>query len=141
MNELDVTTHLESRLAAWAAARTPPMPVAWPNVHFKPPANQVFVAAHHLRAPARSHDLGGQHRQWGGIFQITVSLPAGTGAAAAGQIAAELETVFPMVPPRSTAQGAVVTVLQPVSTGPVLPDGERTTVPLSVRYTAQVYTP
>lgn len=140
-SQLEVEAYLETRLANWAAGRTPPLPVAWPNRQFTPPPSSTYLRVDHLSAPPVSNDLAGKHRRWGGVMQVSVCSPGGTGRALAVGLAAELEPIFPVVPSRSTENGIEITILQPVGTGPSISQTDRFFVPLTVRYTAQVYTP
>lgn len=143
MSRLAVETSLENRLIEWNAARPEAerLPIAWPNVIFSPPSQEIYLRVDHLPAPATSADLAGDHRQWEGIMQVGVSLPAGRGLAEVGELAAELDAAFPPSHPWTLEDGIWVMVRQPVSQMPAIQETNRVFVPLSIRYTSQQYFP
>lgn len=134
-----VRAGLESRLKTWAAARVPPLSVAWENVKFDPPANKPYLRVDFLPASTISHDLEGRHREWNGIMQVSVFLPAGDGPFMVdGDILPALDALFsPGV--GFVYQGVRIRALQPVDRAAALPQADRTMIPLSVRYHAQTY--
>lgn len=130
-----VRAALEGRLATWAAARTPPLRVAWQNVAFTPAAGETYLAAFLLPAETGSEDLKGDHRAYRGVFQVSITCPIGAGAGAAFAIAALLDAHFP-VNLRVTGTSLTVQVTSPASVGPAMQDPERFTVPVSIPYRA-----
>lgn len=113
MSQKLIRSALESRLATWAAAHSPVLQVAWQNAPFTPPTS-TYLRAHLLPADTDSRDLKGDHRQYLGVFQVSICAPAGTGPAAVETIVAELETLFP-VNLRLTSGAITVTVTKPLS--------------------------
>ena len=81
MSDVLIGAAFESRLKAWAASKTPPIPVAYENVSFKPPALARYIAAYLLPANTGSDMLDGGDRIYNGIFQASIVLPANVGAA------------------------------------------------------------
>jgi hypothetical protein len=124
----------EARLKAWADARVPPLPVAWQNVAFDPPAG-TYLESFLLPAGKLSRSLDGSVKVYRGVFQVTVVLPAGTGPGAAEAIESELETLFAESAPMQ--QGSLrIHVTSPMSSSPAIQREERYAVPVSAAYTA-----
>lgn len=134
MSDKSIRSLLEARLATWAAARTPALPVAWENVTFTPP-DGAYLRAFILRAETTSQDLAGALRNRLGIFQVNIVAPGGAGAGPAEAIAAELEALFPNNL-RLTSAGGTVQAVTPLRTRPAIPDGDRYTVPVDFTYRA-----
>lgn len=132
MSDALVRAAFETRLATWAAAQTPPIPVAYQNLAFTPPTGR-YVRCWLLPAPTLSEDLGGLHRQRRGIFQLDLCLPIGVGPGAANTLAASLDATFPLTAPM--VQGAIrVFLLTPLSQGPAQDGPDHYMVPLSCEY-------
>lgn len=129
---------LEGRLSTWAAARSPALAVAWENAAFTPPAG-TYLRAFILPSATRSDDLEGSHRQYTGVFQVSIVAPLGTGPGAAEGIAEELATLFPVVTAtggRYTNSGFVVSIITPMANGPFIREPDRNVLPVSCRYRA-----
>jgi len=123
---------LEQRLAAWAAAK--PIPVAWDNVKFTPPAG-AYLRASLLPADTTSIDLAGEHRGYLGLFQVSVYVPLGTGAGAAEALADEIAALFPMML-RLQAGAFWLQVTAPASQYPGIPGDTHYMLPVRLRYRA-----
>lgn len=132
MSDALVRAAFESRVAAWAAAQVPPIPVAYQNVVFTPPAGR-YVRVWLLPAPTQCQTFNGEHRQRRGVFQVDLCLPIGTGPAAASALAASLDAAFPLTGPM-TQGSAKVFLLSPMSQGAPLDGGTHYTVPVSCTY-------
>lgn len=52
----DIASALAARLGAWADAEG--ISVAWENVPFTPPANEMYLAVHDMPVTPRTIDLG-----------------------------------------------------------------------------------
>ncbi|WP_313398196.1 phage tail terminator-like protein [Stenotrophomonas sp.] len=127
---------IESRLAAWAAAQTPALPVAWQNVRFTEPAG-TYLRAFLLPADTGSDDLAGVHRLYRGVYQINVCAPINAGPGEAEKVAAELAALFPnnlQLP----ATDLTLQVISPVSAGASAQPEDRYVLPVSFRYRADV---
>ena len=135
MSTKAIRAALEGRLATWAAARSPALRVSYENVPFTPTAGETYLAAYMLPATTRSQDLAGDHRGYGGVFQVNVTSPINVGPGAADGIAAELDTLFP-VNGRYTSGGVTVQIIGPASVGPAPQDPERYSEPVSITYRA-----
>lgn len=122
----------EQRLATWAAAK--PIPVAWDNVKFTPPAGP-YIRASLLPADTTSIDLAGEHRGYLGLFQLSVHVPLGSGAGAAEALADELAALFPMML-RLDSGAFWVQVTSPPSSYPGLTGDTHYMVPVRFKYRA-----
>lgn len=123
----------EQRLAAWAAALS--LSVAWQNVAFTPPASGIYLRAFLLPGDTGSLDLEGVHRQYVGVFQVSIVAPAGQGSGASEQLAEEIAALFPMAL-RLTSGSFAVQIVSPCSIGPAIQDGTHYTLPVWFRYRA-----
>lgn len=126
---------IESRLATWAAARSPALRIAWENVTFTPANGETYLRAFLLPADTASQDLAGTHRAFRGVYQVNVSVPLAVGAGAALGIVAELDALFP-VNLRITSAGVTTQITGPASAGPADQDASHYTVPVSITYRA-----
>lgn len=132
MSDALIRAAFESRVAAWAAAQSPAIPVSYQNVAFTPPAGR-YLRAWVLPAPTQSQTLNGEHRARRGVFQVDLNLPIGTGPAAANALCASLDAAFPLSAPM-TQGGTKVFLLSPMSQGPSLESPTHYTVPVSCEY-------
>lgn len=132
MSQKAVRAALEARLAAWAAARVPALPIAWENT--AAPSAMPYLRVNLLPASTRSDTLDGAHRAFSGVLQAMAVVSPGQGPAVAETIAAELDALFPAAlvltgPP-------AIQITEPASTAPALQDDESYRVPVSIRYRA-----
>jgi hypothetical protein len=125
---------IETSLAAWAAARTPVLPIAWENVPFTQPSGP-YLRAFLLPAMTTSADLAGAHRSYRGVYQISVYSPINAGAGAAEAIADELAALFPLNT-RLTVPGLTLQVMTPVTSAQGAQDATNFVVPVSFQYRA-----
>lgn len=127
----------EARLAAWGAARAPSLRIAYQGVPFTPNDGETYLAAFTLPAGTNSETLGGDHRAFTGLFQVSVVTPAGAGTGKAEGVVDELAVLFPMNA-RYSKSGLEVMTLTPVEPGPGIPEGNTWTVAASFQYRADV---
>jgi hypothetical protein len=125
----------EARLAAWAAARAPVLRIAYEGVTFTPTADETYLKAYTMPAGTNSETLGGDHKAYTGVFQVSVVTPSATGTGKAEGIVDELAALFPLNG-RYTKTGLTVMALTPVEPGPGIPDGNSWTVAASFQYRA-----
>lgn len=136
MSDRIIRSLFESRLKTWATARIPPLPIAYEDVAFTPPADgSPFLRAFLLPASADSLDLEGKHTAFRGVFQVTVVTKAGLGRGAAGLIAEEIAALFPNNLGLTKAD-ATVYVRSPMSAGSTQVGDTSTALPLSLQYRA-----
>lgn len=134
MSQALIRQAFEVKLAAWAAAQSPAIPVAYENANFTPPTSR-YARAFVLPGESTTIDLECKARRYVGVFQVSLFLPIGEGAGAAGQIVASLDTAFSPHTPL-TAGGLEVWLTSPMSAGPAQQEADRYIVPVSCRYTA-----
>lgn len=125
----------ETRLAAWAAAKSPVLRIAYQGVAFTQAPGETYLAAFLLPAGTNSATLGGDHKAYTGLFQINVVTPAGAGTGKAEGIVDELAALFPLND-RYTKSGLTVMTLTPVEPGPDIEAGSNLTVSASFQYRA-----
>lgn len=125
----------EVKVATWAAAQNPAFKVAYENTKFTPPEGR-YARAFVLPGETTANDLGGKHRRYVGVLQVSLHLATEGGTAEASALVASLDTAFPLTSPL-TADGLQVFLTSPMSAGPALPDGSRYVVPVSCRYRAE----
>lgn len=89
----DIASALAARLGTWADAEG--ISVAWENVPFTPPANDIYLAVHDMPVTPRTIDLGLRCRTYSGVYQINVVTPAGLGRTSVVSLAGRLVELFP----------------------------------------------
>ena len=135
MSQKRIRAALESRLAAWAAAQNPPIPVAWTNDRKALPAGE-HLRAFLLPAETRAPDLAGNMRSYRGVFQVSVFTRTGTGPARAETLAQALDDLFP-VGLHLVREGLNVRTLTPLAPRPAVPESDWYSVPVDCRYAAE----
>lgn len=111
------------------------IPTAWENSNFKPTAGQVYLAEALLPNETLSVGVSGASSDnFGGIYQVLVYAPAGSGKGAAVAAAEQVVGAFPKGA-SLTYSGITVRVLR-ASQNPALIDGERYVIPVSINYRA-----
>ena len=89
----DIASALAARLGAWADAEA--ISVAWENVPFTPPANEMYLAVHDMPVTPRTIDLGLRCRIYSGVYQINVVAPVGIGRTDVLALADRVAELFP----------------------------------------------
>jgi hypothetical protein len=131
MSDALLRAAFESRIKAWAAAQTPPLPIAYQNVPFDPPPGR-YAACYLLPSATQSDTLNGEHRRRIGVFQVSLCMPIGAGSGEATQLAASLDA---MIAPPYIEHGALrVFILAPMSQAPAIQSTDRYIVPISCTY-------
>lgn len=128
-----IAAAFESRLLAWAKARTKPIKVVVENETYTPAAGETYLRAFTLPAVTASNTLSGDHRVYTGVFQVNIVTPSGKYRTEASGIVDELATLFPLNL-RIPRAGLVALVMTPVAPGPGIPDGNTFTAPASFQY-------
>lgn len=132
MSNRRIRNILESRLSVWAQAK--PIPVAVQNVAFDP-TDSVFLRFSLNPAETDSEDEEGTHRLYTGILQVSVITPKNKGTIEAETIAEELDALFPKNL-RLEDDGFVVTIIRPMSAGPLISESDKATLPVYCTYRA-----
>lgn len=139
MSQSRIRMLIESRLANWAAARSPTLTVAWENHPFTPPAG-TYLRGFLLPARTNSIDLASDHRGYLGIYQVDVVAPIGAGPGGAQGIAEEIADLFPDSLRLTIASPAfAMQLISPCSFGPAIILENRYTIPVSFRYQADTF--
>jgi hypothetical protein len=133
MSHAIIASIYEAKLIAWNAARSEKLKIVFENMAYTPAAGETYLRAFTIPGDTASNTLGGDHRLYTGVFQVSVISPAGTGKAKTTPIAAELIALFPLYV-RDVKNGFVVTPMTPVDVGPGITGGSTYTVPLSFTY-------
>lgn len=136
MSDALVRAAFETRLAAWAAAQSPAIPVAYENATFTAPTGR-YVRCYLIPAPTECETFNGEHRRRMGVFQVSLCMPIGSGPAAANALAASLDAAFSLTAPMT--QGSIkVFLLSPMSIAPAIQGDDRYVVPVSCTYRADI---
>lgn len=138
MSESVVLAAIETTLKTWAAAQSPALEVAWPNVDFTAPVAS-YLRAFPLPAETVSLDLGRVNRTFTGVYQVSVYTMLGAGPQPARTIVEGLRTLFDPATPITGSGGVKVWFLQPLSAAPAREERDRLHVPCSVLYRASLY--
>lgn len=93
-----VRAALESRLATWAAAQSPPLPIAFQNVAFTKPDSTPYLECFLIPNSPMNNAVSGTRVSLYGLFQVNVWTPGGTGMGAPEQLAGAIVKLFPIIP-------------------------------------------
>lgn len=103
---------IESRVAAFAAAQTPPLSVAWENVPFTRPTNTPWLECYLMSAGTITATVDASTNRERGTICVNVWVPSGQGVGKADTLAALIVKAFPVIPKTGS-----VSIEQPVNTG------------------------
>ena len=109
---LSTRQEIEGRVAAFAAAQTPPLAVAYENVPFTRPINVPFLECYLVSAGTITASLDATRNRERGTIAVNVWVPAGQGVGKADAIAAQIVKLFPVLPKTGN-----VSIEDPVNTG------------------------
>jgi len=137
MSQSLIRAAFEQKLATWAAAQSPAIPVVYQGVKTPIPTGR-YAACYLLPLPTASEFLERADRQYSGVFQvnlfISTSTTAAAGMAEGEALAASLDTAFGM---RLTNGSLVINLTRPMSIdGPAVPDADRDVLSVSCAYFA-----
>ncbi|NNB67675.1 phage tail terminator-like protein [Pseudomonas fluorescens] len=133
MSHAIIASIYEAKLIAWNAARSEKIKIVFENTAYTPVAGEIYLRAFTIPGDTASNTLGGDHRLFNGVFQVSIIAPAGSGKTKTNPIAAELTALFPLYV-RDIKNGFVVTPMTPVDVGPGITGDSTYTVPLSFSY-------
>lgn len=91
----DIREAFETRIAAFAAAQTPVLPVAWENTSYTPSPLVAYLRCAMLPAPTVNPALGTKFDRLVGFFAVNVYGVQDTGPAAAEAVADAIIALFP----------------------------------------------
>lgn len=122
---------IEIKLMAWAAAR--PIRIANFEQAFEAGPDETYLRAFLLPASTTCRYLGGEAYEYTGVYQVSISCPAGQALAAAGTLVGELSILF-RVDSELSRNGFEGMVTEPVEQGPTITESATYTVPASFTY-------
>lgn len=135
MSHAIIASIYEAKLIAWNNARPQKLKIVFENMAYTPAADETYLRAFTIPGDTASNTLGGDHRLFTGVFQVSIIAPAGTGKSKTNPIVDELASLFPLYV-RDTKGGFVVTVMSPVDQAPGITGDTSYTVPVSFSYRA-----
>lgn len=125
----------EAKLIAWNAGRAEKLKIVFENTAYTPAEGETYLRAFTIPGDTASNTLGGDHRLYTGVFQVSIIAPAGTGKIKTNPITTELVDLFPLY--AGDTKGAVTVVtMSPVDPGPGITGDSTYTVPVSLLYRA-----
>ncbi|WP_085637901.1 MULTISPECIES: phage tail terminator-like protein [unclassified Pseudomonas] len=130
-----IASIFETKLIVWAKALQVPLKVVVENELYEPGDGETYLKAFTLPGDTASNTLGGDHRLYTGVFQVSIVTPAGKYRGVAGAIADQLAALFPLNE-RNTKGALTVVTMTPVDQGPGIPGDTNFTVPVSFMYRA-----
>lgn len=125
----------EARVIDWAKAKSPPLSVVVENGTYDPKNGETHLRVYTLPADTASNTLGGDHKLYIGVFQVSIVTPSGKYRGPAGILADEISSQFPLYE-RNTKNGLTVVTLTPVEQGPGIQGDTTYMVPVSFQYRA-----
>ncbi|MCF5172048.1 phage tail terminator-like protein [Pseudomonas canadensis] len=137
MSHAIIASIYEARLIAWNAARPEKLKIVFENTAYTPAVGETYLRAFTIPGNTASNTLGGDHRLFTGVFQVSIIAPAGIGKTKTNPIAAELTDLFPLYA-RYTKGVATSVTMSPVDQGPGITGDSTYTVPVSFSYRSDV---
>jgi hypothetical protein len=135
MSHNTIASVYEAKLIAWAKALPTPLKVVVENEVYKPADGVTYLKAFTLPADTSSNTLGGDHKLYTGVFQVSIVTPSGRFRGDAGALADQIAALFPLYE-RNTKGALTVVTMTPVDPGPGISDDTTFTVPVSFMYRA-----
>lgn len=133
MSHRIIRSLMETRLAAWA--KTKNLRVAYQNQNFTPATGETYLTTATLPALTDSLMLAGDHREYTGIFQVSVVTPAGKGAGAGEALADDLAALYPLND-RLSKGAFIVQIITPMAVAREIQGDTDFTIPVSLTYRA-----
>lgn len=135
MSHAIIASIYEDRLIAWNAVRPEKLKIVFENAAYTPVAGETYLRAFTIPGDTASNTLGGDHRLYTGVFQVSIISPAGDGKTKTNPIVAELTALFPLYA-RDSKGAVTVVIMSPVDQGPGITGDSNYTVPVSFLYRA-----
>lgn len=130
-----IASIFEARLIAWAKALPTPLKVVVENEAYEPGNGVTYLRAFTLPGDTASGTLGGDHKLYTGVFQVSIVTPSGKYRGAAGTLADQIAALFPLYE-RTTKGVLTVVTMTPVEQGPGISGDTIYTIPVSFMYRA-----
>jgi hypothetical protein len=99
---MSIRTEIETKLATFAAAQVPPIPVAYENVAFTKPTTGRYLEIHFLDSASKSRNVEANGKRVTGMFQINCYAPLGKGMASLEALRDAVVALYPVVPKMET---------------------------------------
>ncbi len=131
----EITAAIEAYLGDRMAASG--IQVAYDNVSFEPPNDEIWLQSHVLPAMPYSIDLARQCKVYPGVYQVSVICPAQSGKAAGLTVAQQVCDLFPdgqTIP----AAGMNLYINGEPTIYPGIQNATSYTIPVSMTYRADV---
>ncbi|CAI2797101.1 DUF4128 domain-containing protein [Pseudomonas fluorescens group sp.] len=135
MSHAIIASIYEAKLIAWNAARSDKLKIVFENTAYSPAEGETYLRAFTIPGDTASNTLGGDHRLFTGVFQVSIIAPAGTGKIKTNPITTELVGLFPLYA-RDTKGAVTVVTMSPVDPGPGITGDSTYTAPVSFLYRA-----
>lgn len=135
MSHAIIASIYEAKLIAWNAARSEKLKIVFENMAYKPVEGETYLRAFTIPGDTASNTLGGDHRLYTGVLQVSIIAPAGTSKTKTNPIVAELTALFPLYA-RDSKSAVTVVIMSPVDQGPGITGDSNYTVPVSFMYRA-----
>lgn len=135
MSHAIIASIYEAKLITWNAPRPEKLKIVFENTAYTPAEGETYLRAFTIPGDTASNTLGGDHRLYTGVFQVSIIAPAGTGKAKTNPIVDELVGLFPLYA-RDTKGAVTVITMSPVDPGPGITGDSTYTVPVSFLYRA-----
>lgn len=113
MSQARVRNLFQTAVAQYATSKS--LRVAYDNVQFTPTVSEIYLVCHLLPASTDTKSIGGDHKRFLGVFQITIVTPSGTATAKADEIASELQDIFTVYKRYTDYTGFTVIVMSPLN--------------------------
>lgn len=126
---MSTRSEIETRVATWAAAQSPPIPVAYENIKFVKPLSGCYLEIYLLGDNTKSRDLTAERQRTTGMFQVSCYAPLNTGMAKVESLAASIVALFPVIPKTGT-----VSIETPLSGSAGYVDDTFICIPVTGRY-------
>ncbi|MBB6287633.1 MULTISPECIES: phage tail terminator-like protein [unclassified Pseudomonas] len=137
MSHAIIASIYEAKLIAWNAARSDKLKIVFENTAYAPAEGETYLRAFTIPGDTTSNTLGGDHRLFTGVFQVSIIAPAGTGKIKTNPITTELVDLFPLYA-RDTKGAVTVVTMSPVDPGPGITGDSAYTVSVSFSYRSDV---
>jgi Bacteriophage related domain of unknown function len=124
-----IRSELEIRLANFAAAQTPPIPVSWEGVPFVAPTSGPYIQAMMLGSTNMCPTVDGTRVRVRGNFQINVVVHDGTGSKAVEDLTDAIVALYPILP-----KTGKVSIESPPQTGAAILIVDKRYIPITVSY-------
>ena len=98
MSNAIIRNHFETRLAAWAAAQTPAIPVTYEAIPFTKPADGMFLECFLMPGLTMNRSVSGTNATYIGLFQINLWGRQDRGMGALEKVSSGIVSLFPVFP-------------------------------------------